>query len=65
MMISSPVCKSFNLTTHVGVDASSGIVHTVGLTSGNVHDAKVMDHLIRDVLFASAHSRVAAGMKCA
>src|SRR6476661_5780719 len=33
---------------HVGVDAISGLVHTAGVTSGNVHDAKLMDRLIRD-----------------
>ena len=33
---------------HVCVDASSGLVHTGGVTSGNVHDAKVMDRLIRE-----------------
>jgi IS5 family transposase len=38
----------FGMKTHVGVDARSGLVHTAGVTSGNVHDAKVMDHLIRD-----------------
>ena len=26
----------------------SGLVHTVGVTSGSVHDATVMDRLIRD-----------------
>src|SRR5258708_14537793 len=31
-----------------GLDAISGLVHTVGVTSGNVHDAKLMDRLIRD-----------------
>ena len=36
------------LKAHVGVDASSGLVHTAGVTSGNVHDAKVMDRLVRD-----------------
>ena len=30
------------------VDAISGLVHTAGVTSGNVHDAKLMDRLIRD-----------------
>jgi hypothetical protein len=29
------------------VDAGSGLVHTAGVTTGKVHDAKVMDHLIR------------------
>ena len=38
----------FGMKAHVGVDASSGLVHTAGVTSGNVHDAKVMDCLIRD-----------------
>ena len=32
----------------MGVDAISGLVHTAGVTSGNVHDAKLMDRLIRD-----------------
>jgi transposase, IS5 family len=38
----------FGMKAHIGVDASSGLVHTAGVTSGSVHDAKVMDHLIRD-----------------
>ena len=38
----------FGMKAHVGVDVSSGLVHTAGVTSGNVHDAKVMDRLIRD-----------------
>ena len=33
---------------HVGVDAESGLVHTAGVTTGKVHDAKVMDRLIRE-----------------
>jgi IS5 family transposase len=33
---------------HIGVDARSGLVHTAGVTSGKVHDAKVMDNLIRE-----------------
>ena len=36
------------MKAHVGVDAISGLVHTAGVTSGNVHDAKLMDRLIRD-----------------
>ena len=32
----------------VVTDAISGFVHTAGVTSGNVHDAKLMDRLIRD-----------------
>jgi IS5 family transposase len=37
----------FGMKAHVGVDARSGLVHTAGVTSGSVHDAKVMDRLIR------------------
>src|SRR5258708_13709245 len=36
------------MKAHVGVDAISGLVHTAGVTSGNVHDAKLMDRLICD-----------------
>src|SRR3954465_2294344 len=36
------------MKAHIGVDAKSGLVHTVGVTTGSVHDAKVMDHLIRE-----------------
>jgi IS5 family transposase len=38
----------FGMKAHVGVDAASGLVHTAGVTTGSVHDAKVMDHLIRE-----------------
>ena len=38
----------FGMKAHVGVDAKSGLVHTAGVTTGSVHDAKVMDHLIRE-----------------
>ena len=38
----------FGMKAHVGVDAISGLVHTAGVTSDNVHDAKLMDRLIRD-----------------
>ena len=38
----------FGMKAHIGVDAESGLVHTAGVTSGNVHDAKLMDRLIRD-----------------
>src|ERR1700704_2179886 len=38
----------FGMKAHVGVDAKSGLVHTAGVTTGSVHDAKVMDRLIRD-----------------
>jgi Transposase DDE domain len=36
----------FGMKAHVGVDAISGLVHTAGVTSGNVHDAKLMDRLV-------------------
>ena len=38
----------FGMKAHVGVDAGSGLVHTAGVTTGKVHDAKVMDRLIRE-----------------
>lgn len=37
-MLESPICN----------DAISGLVHTVGATTGSVHEAKVMDNLIRE-----------------
>jgi transposase, IS5 family len=37
----------FGMKAHIGVDARSGLVHTAGVTSGSVHDATVMDRLIR------------------
>ena len=36
------------MKAHIGVDARSGLVHTAGVTTGKVHDAKVMDNLIRE-----------------
>ncbi len=36
------------MKAHIGVDATSGLVHTAGVTTGSVHDAKVMDKLIRE-----------------
>ena len=33
--------------THIGVDAKSGLIHTVKTTTGKVHDAKLTDDLIR------------------
>jgi IS5 family transposase len=33
----------FGMKAHIGVDARSGLVHTVGATSGSVHDATVME----------------------
>jgi IS5 family transposase len=38
----------FGMKAHVGVDAKSGLVHTAGVTTGSVHDAKVMARLIRE-----------------
>lgn len=38
----------FGLKTHIGVDAKSGLVHTVKTTTGKVHDAKLTDDLIRE-----------------
>jgi transposase, IS5 family len=38
----------FGMKAHVGVDAKSGLVHTAGVTTGKVHDAKVMASLIRE-----------------
>ena len=38
----------FGMKAHIGVDAESGLVHTAGVTTGSVHDAKVMDELIRE-----------------
>src|SRR3954454_4428741 len=56
------------MKAHIGVDASSGLVHTTGVTSGSVHDATVMDRLIRaddtavygDKGYASASKKRAA-----
>ncbi len=36
------------MKAHVGIDVRSGLVHTAGVTTCSVHDAKVMDHLIRE-----------------
>src|ERR1700761_7343635 len=38
----------FGMKAHIGVDASSGLVHTAGVTSGNVHDTTGMDRFIRE-----------------
>ena len=38
----------FGMKAHIGVDAKSGLVHTAGVTTGSVHDAKVMANLIRE-----------------
>ncbi|WP_442935696.1 transposase [Nitrobacter sp. NHB1] len=33
----------FDMKAHIGIDTTSGLVHTAGVTTGSVHDAKVMD----------------------
>ncbi|PHS22370.1 MAG: IS5/IS1182 family transposase [Robiginitomaculum sp.] len=38
----------FGMKAHVGVDAKSGLVHTVKTTTGKVHDAKLTGDLIRE-----------------
>ena len=38
----------FGMKAHIGVDAESGLVHTAGVTTGKVNDAKVMGNLIRE-----------------
>ena len=38
----------FGMKAHIGVNAESGLVHTAGVTTGNVHNAKVMTILIRE-----------------
>jgi len=37
----------FGMKMHVGMDAKSGLIHTVKTTTGKVHDAKLTDTLIR------------------
>jgi len=37
----------FGMKAHIGVDMRSGVVHTAAVTTGSVHDAKMMDDLIR------------------
>ena len=32
---------------HIGVDAKSGLVHTIKTTTAKVHDARMTDDLIR------------------
>jgi IS5 family transposase len=50
----------FGMKAHVGVDASSGLVHTAGVTSGNLHDAKVMDRLV----FTLVRARQVCPLEC-
>jgi len=37
----------FGMKAHIGVDANSGLVHTVKTTTAKVHDAKMSEDLIR------------------
>ncbi len=37
----------FGMKAHIGVDANSGLVHTVKTTTAKVHDARMSDDLIR------------------
>lgn len=37
----------FGMKAHIGVDAKSGLIHTVKTTTGKVHDAKLTDDLTR------------------
>lgn len=38
----------FGMKCHAGVDAGSGLVHTIEVTAANVHDINVTDTLIRE-----------------
>ncbi len=38
----------FGMKAHISVDAKSGLIHTVGVTTAKTHDAKVIDNLIRE-----------------
>lgn len=38
----------FGMKAHISVDAQSGLIHTVGATTAKVHDAKVIEELIRE-----------------
>jgi len=37
----------FGMKAHIGVDAKSGLVHTIKTTTAKVHDARITDDLIR------------------
>jgi len=37
----------FGMKAHIGVDAKSGLIHTVKTTTAKVHDAKMTDDLVR------------------
>ena len=36
----------FGMKAHVGTDSSNGLIHSVMCTSANVHDSKMMEHLL-------------------
>ncbi len=36
------------MKAHIGVDAGTGMVHTVEVTSANVHDVEMAEKLIRE-----------------
>jgi IS5 family transposase len=38
----------FGMKAHIGVDADSGIVHSIAITGANVADISMADDLIRD-----------------
>jgi IS5 family transposase len=38
----------FGMKTHIGVDAGSGLVHTIEVTAANIHDVCVASDLIRE-----------------
>ncbi|MDG4813740.1 transposase, partial [Hydrogenovibrio sp. 3SP14C1] len=38
----------FGMKAHIGVDAVTGLTHTVVATSANVADVTMADHLVRD-----------------
>lgn len=46
----------FGMKAHIGVDARSGLVHTVKITTAKVHDAKMTDDLTRITLNATRSS---------
>lgn len=38
----------FGMKCHAGVDAGSGLVHTIEVTAANVHDINMASKLIRE-----------------
>jgi Transposase DDE domain. len=37
---------SFSMKAHIGVDACNGLVHSVHITTANVHDIVATEHLL-------------------